>query len=64
VFENIEALIEKLGMLIKKNIVEANSNEEEGSGEFSPNTVDNYDYYDVKQRYTLRKNVFEPNSTD
>lgn len=45
-------------MLIKKNIVEANSGDEEASGEFSPNTVDNYDYYDVTQRYTLRKNVF------
>jgi hypothetical protein len=32
VFENIEALIQKLGMLIKKNIVEANAGEEEGSG--------------------------------
>lgn len=63
-FENIEALIEKLGMLIKKTIVEAGAGEEEGSAEFSPNTVDNYDYYDVLQRYTLRKNVFEPNSTD
>jgi hypothetical protein len=26
--------------------------------------VDNYDYYDVRLRYTQRKNVFEPNSTD
>jgi hypothetical protein len=26
--------------------------------------VDNYDYYDAGQKYTLRKNVFEPNSTD
>jgi hypothetical protein len=26
--------------------------------------VDNYDFYDVNQKYTLRKNVFEPNSTD
>lgn len=26
--------------------------------------MDNYDYYDAKLRYTQRKNVFEPNSTD
>ena len=32
--------------------------------EFSPDTIDNYDFYDVHQKYTQRKNVSEPTETD
>lgn len=54
----------QLGKLISKNINEAKAQQEEVSLEFTPDTVDNYDFYDVNQKYTQRKNVFEPNSTD
>lgn len=67
VFGNIEALIFKLGKLIRKSIDEANTQKDEANvdaGEFNVDKVDNYDYFDVKQRYTMRKNVSEPNSTD
>lgn len=65
-FANIEALIFKLGRLIRKNIDENNTLKEEETpgGEFTPDMVDNYDYFDVDQKYTMRKNVSEPNSTD
>ena len=68
VFANIEALIFRLGKLIRKSIDEANTQKDEAngvaSGEFSPDQVDNYDYFDTRQKYTMRKNVSEPNSTD
>lgn len=49
--------------MILKNITE-NVKDEQLDNDFCPTTIDNYDYFDVNQRYCLRKNVFEPNSTD
>lgn len=66
-FANIEALIFKLGKLIRKSIDESNTMKDEAnavSGEFSPDKIDNYDYFDTTQKYTMRKNVSEPNNTD
>ena len=57
-------MIEKLGKLILKNITENVKEEESPENNFCPTTIDNYDYFDASQRYCLRKNVFEPNSTD
>jgi hypothetical protein len=67
VFANIEALIIKLGKLIRKSIDENNMSkmaELPGNAEFAVDMVDNYDFFDDKQKYTMRKNVSEPNSTD
>jgi hypothetical protein len=67
VFANIESLIVVLGKLIRKNIDESNTMKKEAnaqSAEFSPDKVDNYDFFDTRQKYTMRKNVSEPNSTD
>lgn len=66
-FANIEALIFKLGKLIRKSIDEANTQKDEASAvsnEFSPDKIDNYDFFDAGRKYTMRKNVSEPNSTD
>lgn len=67
-FANIESLIFILGKLIRKNIDESNTQKNEsntqGSNEFSPDKIDNYDFFDYQQKYTMRKNVSEPNSTD
>lgn len=66
-FANIEALIYKLGKLIRKSIDESNTQKDEAlsnSSEFSPDKIDNYDYFDTKLKYTMRKNVSEPNNTD
>ena len=67
VFTNIEALIFTLGKLIRKNIDESNTMKDEANTEstdFSPDRIDNYDFYDANEKYTMRKNVSEPNSTD
>ena len=67
VFANIEILIFKLGKLIRKSIDEANTQKDEDSNEsteFNLDKIDNYDFFDAKMKYTMRKNVSEPNSTD
>jgi hypothetical protein len=67
VFANIEALIFILGKLIRKNIDESNTQKDEANAqtnEFTPDRIDNYDFFSVEQKYTMRKNVSEPNSTD
>lgn len=67
VFANIEILIFKLGKLIRKSIDEANTQKDEDnneSTEFNLDKIDNYDFFDAKMKYTMRKNVSEPNSTD
>ena len=47
--------------MIRKNIDEINTQKDEAntqsSNEFSPDKVDNYDFFDTKQKYTMRKNV-------
>ena len=66
-FANIESLIFILGKMIRKNIDEINTQKDEASNqsnEFSPDKIDNYDFFDAKEKYTMRKNVSEPNSTD
>lgn len=63
VFKNINNLIGKLGKLILKNIDEG-SYTPTITDKFETNTIDNYDFYDEKQKFCERKNVIEPNSTD
>ena len=62
-FKNIANLISKLGKLIIKNIDESNY-KPVSSDEFQIDIIDNYDFYDDKEKYCLRKNVIEPNSTN
>ncbi len=63
VMKNIDILISKLGKFILKNIDDGNSREDP-ENTFSTTTIDNYDFYDVNRKYVLRKNVFEPITTD
>ena len=63
VFRNLANLINKLGKLILKNIDESNLKPTD-SDDFEITLIDNYDFYDVDEKYCLRKNVIEPNSTD
>lgn len=63
VFRNIKNLIIKLGKIILKNIDETNLKPSQ-TEEFQVNTIDNYDFYDESEKYCLRKNVFEPSSTN
>lgn len=63
IFKNIEALIVEVGKLILKNIDEDGLNKS-AQNEFNVTVIDNYDFYDVDEKYCLRKNVIEPNSTD
>ena len=64
VMRNLDALILKLGGLIRKNISEASGGIDFEEGHFSVSTIDNYDYYNKDEKYCTRKNVFEPNSTN
>lgn len=61
--KNIDTLISKLGKFILKNIDDGNVREDP-ENTFSTTTIDNYDFYDVNRKYVLRKNVFEPITTD
>lgn len=63
VMKNIDLLISKLGKFILKNIDDGMS-KEDGDNVFSTTTIDNYDFYDNSKKYALRKNVFEPITTD
>lgn len=63
VMKNIDLLIAKLGKFILKNIDDG-SIKEEANNTFSTTTIDNYDFYDTAKKYVLRKNVFEPITTD
>jgi hypothetical protein len=61
---NIDTLIAKLGKFILKNIEEIAPIDSDMRNEFSTTTIDNYDFYDFSKKYVLRKNVFEPETTD
>lgn len=63
---NLKKLINKLGSLIRKNIDEQkNANQEESyMSEFIINYTDNYDFYDLKQKFSTRKNVSQPHYVD
>jgi hypothetical protein len=61
--KNIDLLIAKLGKFILKNIDDG-SIKEDNDNTFSTTTIDNYDFYDLNTKYVLRKNVFEPITTD
>ena len=63
VFRNISNLISKLGKLILKNIDESNY-KPTNSDDFEIEIIDNYDFYSETEKYCMRKNVFEPNSTN
>lgn len=64
IMRNIDALISKLGKFILKNIEELAPIESDFGNEFSTTTIDNYDFYDYGRKYVLRKNVFQPETTD
>lgn len=57
VFRNIMSLIIKLGKIILKNIDESNMKPNQ-SEEFQLDIIDNYDFYNEKEKYCERKNVF------
>ena len=63
IFKNIESLIVEIGKLILKNIDEDGLLKSNKDG-FNITILDNYDFYDDSEKYCLRKNVIEPNSTD
>lgn len=64
VMRNLECLISKLGEFIVKNIEESSKKESDDKETFSITTIDNYDFYELDQKYVTRKNVFEPETTD
>ena len=64
VFKNIRLLITKLGGLIRKCIDEEKPKEEKVLEDFRITSIDNYDFYDVKTKAMLRKNVSEPHYID
>ena len=61
--KNLESLISKLGKIILKNIDESNQKPVE-SNDFHVEIIDNYDFYDEKEKYCCRKNVIERSSTN
>ena len=63
VLRNIKNLITKLGKLILKNIDESNY-KPISSDDFEIEIIDNYDFYNINEKYCQRKNVFEPSSTN
>jgi hypothetical protein len=64
VMRNLEYLISKLGEFIVKNIEESSKKDQGEKDHFSVTTIDNYDFYELDQKFVTRKNVFEPETTD
>ena len=65
VLSNIKGLILKLGALIRQNIDEERANINEPLlNDFQITDVDNYDFYNYKEKIMERKNVVEERTID